>query len=242
MNKEKIAEKFLKTINLYSDYLEYGINKKHDIPDLSYLNINKTEKVIVKSEENTENLKKLSIKKNKIIEVVESIIHCNKCILYKNGEKIPGLGNLDAEIFVIGYPLTDIEKNSRIPMDKETITFFIKWLTAIQINFNDVFITNILKCTIKKEKIVKEYIEKCLNFIDMQLEIIKPKIILALGQIVLSSLKKGFLDIKDNHGKIFTYNNIPFLPTYHPAEVLKNPVLKKDVWEDLKKLKKFLNK
>ncbi len=242
MNKENIAEKFLKTINLYSDYLEYGINKKHDLPDLSYLNKNKTEKNIEESEESTENLKNLSIKKNKIIEVAESIIHCKQCILYNNGEKIPGAGNLNAEIFVIGYPSIDIEKNSIIPMDNEMADFFKKWLDAIQINFKDVFITNILKCTIKKEKISKEYIEKCINFIDKQLDIIKPKIILALGQIVLSSLKKEFTDIKENHGKIFNYKNISCLPTYHPSEVLKKPLLKKDVWEDLKKLKKFLNK
>lgn len=238
MNKEKIAEKFLKTINLYSDYLEYEINKKHDLPDLSYLNQDKNENV----KESTDDIKKLSIKKNKIIEVAGSIIHCKQCILYKNGDKIPGAGNLNAEIFVIGNPPINIEKNSIKPMDAETETFFEKWLTAIQININDVFITNILKCPIKKDKMTKEYIEKCLSFIDKQLDIVKPKIILVLGQIVLSSLKKSFTDLKMNHGKIFTYNNITCLPTYHPAEVLKNPALKKDVWEDLKKIKKFLNK
>src|SRR4030043_476586 len=120
MNKEKIAEQFLKTVYLYSDYLEYGINKKHDLPDLSYLNINKNEKVT----ESAENLKTLSIKKNKIIEAAESIIHCKQCNLYKNGEKIPGAGNLDAEIFIIGNPPIIDEKNFGKPMDKETVVFF----------------------------------------------------------------------------------------------------------------------
>ena len=124
----------------------------------------------------------------------------------------------------------------------EVKAFFEKWLNAINIDINDIFITSLLKCPIKKIKISKEHIEKCLDYIDKQLEIIKPGFILVLGQLPLSSLKKSFTDIKSNHGQLFYYNEIPCFPIYHPLDVLKNPALKKIVWDDLKKFKKILEK
>ena len=243
MNKEKIAEQFLKTINLYSDFIEYGIKKNHKLPDLSHFNktVEIKEKIIKK--DNTNKTSKVSPdKKNKIINLAESILYCKQCSLYKNAKKVPGIGNLNADIMVIGYPPTSIEETAGKPLIGEVGVFFGKWLNAININIDDVFITGLLKCPIKKVKILKEHIEKCLNYIDKEIEIIDPKVILILGQLPLSSLKKRFIDIKTNHGKFFYYNEIPCFITYHPLDVLKNPSLKKTVWEDLKKLKNFLEK
>ena len=243
MNKEKIAEQFLKTINIYSDYLEYGIKKNHKLPDLSHFNKTIENKDKITKKNNIKTIPKdFSEKKNKIISLAESIVYCKKCSLYKNAKKVPGIGNLDAQIFIIGYPPTSIEESAGKPMVGEVGAFFKKWLGAINIDINDVFITSILKCPIKKVKITKEYIEKCLYYIAKQLEIIKPKIILILGQLPLSSLKKSYTDIKSNHGKLFYYNEIPCFSIYHPIDVLKNPTLKKIVWEDLKKLKQLLVK
>ena len=243
MDKEKTAEQFLKTINLYSDFIEYGIKKNHKLPDLSHFNksVEIKEKIIEKNNSNI-TPKVSSDKKNKIINLAESILYCKQCSLYKNAKKVPGIGNLDAQIFVIGYPPTSIEESAGKPMVGEVKAFFEKWLNAINININDIFITSLLKCPIKKIKISKEHIEKCLDYIDKQLEIIKPGIILVLGQLPLSSLKKSFTDIKSNHGQLFYYNEIPCFPIYHPLDVLKNPALKKIVWDDLKKFKKILEK
>ncbi len=241
MDKEKTANQFLKTINLYSDLLEYGIKKKHNMPDLSYLNAKTENKVEINKKVVVKNIPKTSSeKKTKIITLAQSILSCKLCSLHKDVKKVPGVGNVDADIFVIEYPPTSIEESAGRPMVGETGNFFKKWLKGINIDIEDVFITNLLKCPIKKEKLTKECIETCINYIDKQLEIIKPKIIFVLGQITLSSLKKSFIDIKLNHGKLFYYNEIPCISTYHPSDVLKNPELKKIVWDDLKKVKKFL--
>ena len=243
MDKEKIAGQFIKTINLYTDLIEFGIKKKHTLPDLSHFNktVEKKEEIIKQRNINI-STKTSSAKKNKIITLAESILYCKQCPLYKNTKKVPGIGNLDAQIFVIGYPPSSIEETAGKPMVGEVGAFFKKWLNAISININNIFITNILKCPIKKNKISKEHIEKCLNYVDKQIEIIKPKLILILGQLPLSSLKKSYTDIKLNHGKLFHYNKISCISTYHPLDVLKNPSLKKIVWEDLKKIKQLLDK
>ncbi|MCK4795996.1 MAG: uracil-DNA glycosylase, partial [Spirochaetes bacterium] len=93
-----------------------------------------------------------------------------------------------------------------------------------------------------KNPITKENIETCKKHLDKQLEIIQPELILSLGQLTLSSLRKTFTDINSNHGQIFYYNDIPSFPTFHPMDVLSNPLLKKNVWEDLKKIQEFFKK
>ncbi len=113
-------------------------------------------------------------------------------------------------------------------------------MDAIKINPNDVFITNLLKCVPKNTKVTRDIIESCWEYIDIQLEIIKPKIILTLGQLSLSSVKKTMYDLKKHHGEMIYYKNFKVIPTYHPSDVLKDKNLKKEVWEDLKKLIKIL--
>ena len=246
--KENVA-KFYNLINLYSDYLGSGFKRNHKLPDFSKIT-QKKEKI--KVEKNPTNNTPIEIKiinksldinakKRTIISIAEKIIKCTKCNLHEGAGKVPGAGNCNADIFVVSYPPTIEEENSGRPLiGGEPALFFKKWLNAININFEDVFVSNIIKCPPKKNKIKKENIEICINYLNEQLEIVKPKIILSLGQLTFSSLKKSFINLMENHGKIFEYNGIPFLSTYHPLDVLTDTSLKKPVWEDLKKLKMYM--
>jgi len=184
------------------------------------------------------------IKKRSIIKLAGEIIKCNKCgFNNQNRNPVGGISNPSGKIFVISdYPNQIDEKNNSI-LSGEVGDFFKKWMDSIQINFNDLFITTLIKCNIDGKNIdqknFKNIIENCNNYLDRQINIIKPVMIFVLGEIVLSSMFKKHVPIKENHGQFFTYNSIPLIATYNPKEVLKNSLLKKDVWNDLKILKKF---
>jgi len=235
MIKKKIAEKIYGLLNVFSDYIESGFNKNSFIPDFSIFEQKKREESDIVVKNNTAGISK----KRQIIEVGEEINECNKCLYNGDVKKVYGVGNINAEIAVITLPPTDEEISIGKPMSNEAALFFKKWLSAISLELKDVFITNIDKCP-PKEKLTKNDIENCLKTIDKELAIIEPKIILSLGQLTASSLRKEYTNLTKSHGSLFLYKNIPVIPTYHPAEVLKKIELKKAVWDDLKKLKNKL--
>src|SRR4030042_4307855 len=192
MDKNKIAEHLYDIVNLYSDFKEDNINHEHEKIEFNFpeaaakdtINITDNPSVINNSHDQEE----IKAGKKKIIETAEKIIKCSECILYNNSKKVPGIGKIFSDIFVITDPVTDEEENYGFPLVGESGDFFKKWMNAININSGDVFITNLLKCVPKNTKITKEIIESCWNYIDIQLDIIKPKIILTLGQLALSSV------------------------------------------------------
>jgi len=236
MNKNEYINYFLKILDSYDDYIKFGIKQKHlkYKIDISQNNDNGLNKNSLNLNRNIEqNIKK-------IINLAELIIKCTKCPLYNFSNKISGAGNPNSKIFIISIqPNIENEKTS-LPINDREYDYLKKWLNAINIDIEEVFITNLIKCVPKKNNITKDIINACRIYLNEQLDIIKPSIILTLGQITLSSLKQSRLDLKNNHGNIFYYNKIPFIPTYHPKDVLLNQDLKKSVWADLKILKNFI--
>jgi uracil-DNA glycosylase len=232
MTNEKKFNSFYGLLNTYSDFLEYGVKKTSYIPEYSF------EKAIDEFKIQKPVLKNNNEKKRKLIDLGEKILNCNNCKYSKN--RVPGYGNMDAKIFVVSYPASSEENKAGKPLVGEAGAFFKKWLNAISLDFSDVFITDLLKCHPANEKINKENLEFCLNYLDKELEIIEPEIILTLGQLTISTLRKEFTNLIECHGKLFKYKNIPVLPIFHPLDVLKNESLKKLVWGDLKKFKKYL--
>jgi uracil-DNA glycosylase len=239
MKKSEVVRSMYELINLYSDFINTGFTKKYKIPDFSeYDKIPEIPQIAktVSIEKNTTGNE--SVKKRKMIEIAGNIVKCTKCQI-NTKIKIPGAGDVSAKIFVLSYfPTLDEEKSGK-PFSGETGEFFKKWMQSINVDFNSLFLTHLVKCNPGKIAVSRESIEICKTHVDEQLAVIKPAIILALGEVVLSSLCSRFVPIADNHGKKYIYNGIPFIATYHPLDVLKNPLLKKTVWEDLKKFSAF---
>ena len=75
------------------------------------------------------------------------------------------------------------------------------------------------------------------SFLQAQIHILKPKMILCMGKIAIEKLMNQSISITQSHGQFFEYNNIPVMPTYHPSALLRNTDLKRPAWEDLKKFK-----
>jgi len=107
------------------------------------------------------------------------------------------------------------------------------------------FIANVVKCRPPQNRDPNpEEAKACRGFLERQINILKPKMILLLGRIATYHILDTAQGISMIHGQFFTYKTsfgeIPVMPIYHPSAVLRNEVLKRPVWEDLKVFKKKL--
>ena len=101
----------------------------------------------------------------------------------------------------------------------------------------DVYICNILRCRPPGNRLpLANEAANCREYLEKQLELVRPKFICALGACAAQNLLNSTLSIGRLRGRFQDYNGIPVLCTYHPAYLLRNPAAKKDVWEDMKKL------
>ena len=120
-----------------------------------------------------------------------------------------------------------------------------KWLSAINLDrHRDCFIGNIVKCRPPGNRDPEpDEIYKCLPYLERQIALLKPDIILTLGRISGRILTGEDSGIGRMRGRVYTYNGIPVIPTYHPSAVLRYPEkYKRAVWEDLKKLRSELDR
>ena len=114
-----------------------------------------------------------------------------------------------------------------------------KILLAVDLSrTKDTFIVNILKCKLPKNRDpLPSEIEKYIPYLNRQIKIIQPKLILALGKVAGKSLIGKDISVQEMRDKIFDYNGIPLKITYHPETLLRNQNLKKLAWDDFKWVK-----
>jgi DNA polymerase len=110
-------------------------------------------------------------------------------------------------------------------------------IEAMGFSRDDVFIANINKCRPpENRKPTREEMDTCLPFLKRQIAILKPKVIIAMGSTAVEGLvpmPEGET-ISKVRGRWLVFEGIPLMPTYHPAYLLRNPAMKRPVWEDLK--------
>jgi DNA polymerase len=117
-----------------------------------------------------------------------------------------------------------------------------KIIAAIGLDRKDVYICNVLKCRPPGNRNPSaEEIEACSPYLQRQLEILKPRLICTLGLFATQLLLESKAPIGKLRGRIFRYQGIPLIPTYHPAALLRNPTLKRTVWEDMLLVRKILD-
>ena len=172
----------------------------------------------------------------------EHVKECTKCELCKNRTNVVfGVGNPDADLMFVGEAPGYYEDVQGEPFVGKAGQLLTKIIESIGMKRGDVYIANILKCRPPDNRNPSaNEIVMCSPHLIRQIEIIRPKIICALGTFALQTL----LDTKDTIGKLrgrfFEYQSTKFLATYHPAYLLRNPDDKKKVWADIKKVRDFL--
>jgi DNA polymerase len=183
-------------------------------------------------------------KKDLLKELELEIDDCKKCQLHKGRHNIViADGSPEAIAMFIGEGPGEEEDKQGLPFVGRAGQLLNKMLAAIQLNRADVYIANIVKCRppMNREPLPEE-IKMCFPYLEKQIEIVKPKLIVSLGAPATTTLLGTKIGITELRGKFFKYNDDTFLlPTFHPAYLLRNPNKKREAWEDLKKVRKFLD-
>ena len=114
-------------------------------------------------------------------------------------------------------------------------------IEAIGMKREDVFICNVLRCRPPNNRNPEpDEVETCEPFLFRQIDTIQPKVIVALGKFAAQSLLKTDDPISRIRGRIYSYRGAKLVPTFHPAYILRNPESRREVWEDMKKVRALL--
>lgn len=163
---------------------------------------------------------------------------CQRCKLSKGRTNIVfGEGNVDAELMFIGEgPGMEEDRQGR-PFVGDAGQLLTKLIKKMGFKREDVYIGNIVKCRPPLNRDPEDdEINTCFPFIKGQIEIISPRVIVALGRISSQTLIGLKVPISKLRGKFYQYGNVPLMPTFHPAYLLRNPKDKWRVWEDAQKV------
>ena len=159
---------------------------------------------------------------------------CQSCPLCEHRTNaVFGDGSPNADLMFIGDIPGYHEDMQGIPFVGEAGKLLTKMITAMQYTRTDVYITDTVKCRPpNNRKPLKEEAMCCLPYLNRQIEIIKPKVIVVLGPLPLKLLL-NLTGIKTNRGQWLSYQNIPVMATFHPTYLLRYPEAKRDAWHDL---------
>jgi DNA polymerase len=169
---------------------------------------------------------------------------CTRCKLHTLGrtQVVFGVGNPDADLMFVGEAPGADEDEQGIPFIGRAGQLLTKIIEAIDMQRDDVYIANIIKCRPPQNRNPEnDEVETCEPFLFRQIEAIRPKVIVALGKYAAQTLLKNETPISRLRGQILDYRGAKLVPTFHPAYLLRNPSSKREVWEDMKLVKRLLN-
>jgi DNA polymerase len=174
----------------------------------------------------------------------QSIKNCQECHLHKYRTNLVfGMGSPQANLMFVGEAPGKEEDLQGKPFVGRAGQLLDKILKAIDFQREEVYIGNVLKCRPPENRDpLPDEVDKCESYLLKQIEIIKPRIICALGRISAQVLLKTKLPLNQLRGKFHDYHGIKFLATYHPAALLRYPQYKRQTWEDVQLLRKEYDK
>ncbi len=175
-------------------------------------------------------------------EIRSELGDCRRCKLHRTRRTLVfGEGNEKARLMLIGEGPGNDEDVQGMPFVGKAGQLLTKILQAIEIEREEVYITNIIKCRPPQNRNPEpDEIENCYPFLLKQIQAIRPRIICALGTFSAQTLLKTDVKITALRGKVYDFSGIQLFPTYHPAYLLRNPEKKREVWEDMKQIAKAL--
>ena len=171
-------------------------------------------------------------------ELEENCNNCNKCDLAKTRTNVViGTGNRNAKIMFIGEGPGADEDRTGIPFVGRAGKLMDKAFEGVGIKREDVYIAYIVKCR-PPENRNPEYEEamNCKEYLDSQIKLVNPKIIVLLGSVALKNILGKEYGITKERGQIIEKDGIKYIPTFHPAALLRDEDKKIDFWNDLKKV------
>jgi uracil-DNA glycosylase family 4 len=156
---------------------------------------------------------------------------------------VPGEGDPKAKLFLVGEGPGATEDATGRPFVGQAGSLLNGILDAIEVPRDSVYITNIVKCRPpQNRKPLPDEIAACMPYLHRQLELIRPKVIVALGGTAGETILGVRKSLGELRGKVHTYNGIPLIVTYHPAALLRNPNWKKPTWDDVRIARQLLER
>lgn len=167
---------------------------------------------------------------------------CTDCPLYQRRNKVVfGSGPIPSSLMIVGEGPGENESISGNLFVGRSGDELDKWLKAIGLDMRgDVYLSNVIKCFPGKRQPEPAELASCKKYLDRQIQIVQPKLILCLGKVAGQELSGTALSLTKMRGTLYQYHRVPVLVTYHPAAVLRNPEWKLPVWHDLQRVAKQL--
>jgi len=180
---------------------------------------------------------------DELADVRADIGDCTRCKLHTLGRSqiVFGVGNPQADLMFVGEAPGADEDIQGVPFVGRAGQLLTKIIEAIGLKREEVYIANVIKCRPPQNRNPEpDEVEKCEPFLFQQIDIIKPKVIVALGKFGAQTLLRTLDPISRLRGRVFEYRGAKLIPTFHPAYLLRNPSSKREVWEDMKLVRKLL--
>ena len=149
------------------------------------------------------------------------------------------MGVESPDVLVVGEGPGADEDAQGLPFVGKAGQYLDKWLDAIQLSrHTNCFIGNMVKCRPPMNRDPQpDEIAACLPYLERQIALLKPRFILTVGRISSAVLTGQEAGIGRLRGRTYSFHGIPLIPTYHPSAVLRDPSLRRPVWDDLRRLK-----
>ena len=174
--------------------------------------------------------------------VREDLGECTRCKLHGGRTKLVfGVGSPTADLVFVGEAPGRDEDRQGIPFVGRAGQLLTRIIAAIGLSRDEVYIANVIKCRPPNNRNPEpDEVATCEPFLFRQLDVIRPRVVVALGGFAIRTLLRTDEAVSRLRGRVFDYRGAKLIPTFHPAFLLRSPERKRDVWEDMKRVRALL--
>ena len=172
-----------------------------------------------------------------------AVRECRRCLLCQGRTNtVPGEGDPQAGLMCVGEGPGETEDRTGRPFVGRAGELLNGILAAIELSRESVFIANVVKCRPpQNRKPLPDEMQACLPYLRRQIQLIRPKVLLALGATAAEGLLGVRKSLGELRGRVHRFDGIPLVVTYHPAALLRNPNWKKPTWDDVRIARQLLD-
>lgn len=177
-----------------------------------------------------------------LAQLAAAVRDCQKCRLYQTRTQVVfGTGNPDADLVFVGEAPGRDEDRQGEPFVGAAGQLLTRIIQAMHLTRDQVYILNVIKCRPPNNRNPQpDEVAACRPILEAQLACLKPRVICALGTFAAQTLLQTDESISRLRGRFHNLGDIPVMPTYHPAYLLRNPQGKRAVWEDMQQIQHLL--
>ena len=179
-----------------------------------------------------------------LVQIRGDLGECTRCKLHSGRTTLVfGAGNPDADLVFVGEAPGRDEDRQGIPFVGRAGQLLTKIIASIGLTRDEVYIANVVKCRPPNNRNPElDEVQTCEPFLFRQLDVIRPTVVVALGAFAVRTLLRTDQAISRVRGQVYAYRGATLVPTFHPAFLLRSPDRKRDVWEDMKKVRALLDR